>query len=79
MGTENELTLRSLDEETETSYCEANFDDTVVSSALTNKKNNLIDKIPLFNPSGSYQQESKAFYHYHKILSSNQYMLGLKV
>ena len=55
VGTENELTLRSLDDETETSYCEANFDDTVVSSALTNKKNNLIEKIPLFTPSGSYQ------------------------
>lgn len=34
VGTENELTLRSLEDETEVSYYDGNFSDTVKTSGL---------------------------------------------
>jgi hypothetical protein len=53
VGSENELTLRSLEDETEVSYYDGNFHDTVKASGLKKKKT-LTDQIPLFTPHGSF-------------------------
>lgn len=54
MGTENEFTLWSLEDETEVSYYDGNFSDTVKTSGLKKKKRVFQDSIPLFSPHGSF-------------------------
>ena len=49
MGTENELTLRSMEDETEVSYCEADFDQTVGSSVIKKKRKGG-EEYPRFDP-----------------------------
>ena len=53
VGTENEFTLRSLEDETEVSYYDGNFSDTVKTSGLKRKRM-FQDSIPLFSPHGSF-------------------------
>ena len=83
VGSENNMTLRSFEDDTNTSYLDETFSQTVGSSIVKQRKrrknSGVITQpqtIVLFKPEGHFHQESQAYYHYHKILSDNQYTLG---
>lgn len=79
LGQDNELTMRSFEEDTEVSVEGSNFEETAGSSSLQTKRKRPREVVPLFHPTTGYHQETQAYYHYHKILSSDNYALGQKV
>ena len=85
VGSENEVTIKSMDEETDGSYMDETFSQTIGTTSIKPKANAQATRqiqpssIVLFQPTGSFHQHNQAYYHYHKILSDDSYTLGRNV